>query len=52
MNERNGIALFMLGIWKLRNLTGEAETDRFSLCKELENNFIIIDLGLTIGTVE
>jgi len=52
MNERNGIASLMLEIWKLRNLTGEAERGRFPLRKELENHFIIVDLGLIVATVE
>ena len=52
MKERNGIASLMLEIWKLRNLTGEAERGRCPLCKELENHFMIIDLGLIVGTVE
>jgi len=51
MSERNGIASLMLEIWKLRNLTGEAKRGRFPLCKELENHFINVDLGLTVGTV-
>jgi len=52
MSERNGIASLTLEIWKLKNLTGEAERGRFLLHKELENHFIIVDLGLTVGTVE
>jgi hypothetical protein len=52
MNERNGIVSLMLEIWKLRNLTGEAERGRRPLCKELENHFMIIDLGLIVGTVD
>jgi len=52
INERNAIASLVLDIWKLRNLKGEAERGRCPLHKELENHFIIVDLGLIVGTVE
>jgi hypothetical protein len=52
MNERNRIALLMLEIWKLRNLTGEAERGRCPVCKELENQVTILNLCSTVGIVE